>query len=108
MIRVSFVAKLSLIVTVVYPSGGILNQKGEFTVKITVNYSTMFITYPNDYLTECRRRGELPAPETEHEPNSVHLFGPVDDFRVLCVHVFAEVEQNGMLPAGKSVAGWMA
>jgi hypothetical protein len=39
MIRVSFVAKLSLIVTVVYPSGGILDQDDRFTVKITVHYS---------------------------------------------------------------------
>jgi len=40
MIRVNVVATLSLIVTVVYPSGGMFGQDDEFTEKITVTYRT--------------------------------------------------------------------
>ena len=60
-----------------------------------------------EHLTECRRRGELPAPETQQESDPFHLLSPVDDFLVLCIHVLTEVEQNSMLPAGNGFAGWM-
>ena len=38
----------------------------------------------------------------------LHFFGPVDDLLVLGVRVLAEVEQDGVLPASKPVAGWIA
>ena len=46
-------------------------------------------------------------PEIDQEPDPFHLLSPVDDFLVLRIHVFAEGEQNSMLPAVKPVAGWM-
>ena len=50
MIRVNFVATLSLIVTVVYPSGGISDQDDEFAVKLTVTCKTSL----NDYLSVAK------------------------------------------------------
>ena len=61
MIRVNFVATLSLIVTVVYPSGGISDQDDEFTVKLTVTCKTSL----NDYLAEVVGRDVLKSSHAE-------------------------------------------
>lgn len=51
--------------------------------------------------------GKFPAPKTEQELNAFYLFCPVDDFLVLLVHVFAEVEQYSIVQASKPVGSWM-
>ena len=49
----------------------------------------------------AREKG--PAPKPEQSPDSVHFLRPIDDLLELCFHMFAEVAQDGMFPAGKQV-----
>ena len=58
-------------------------------------------------LTQGRWRGKRPALKPEQSPDSVHFLRPIDDLLELRFHMFAEVEQDGMFPAGNGFADWM-
>src|SRR5699024_11015685 len=51
---------------------------------------------------------ELAALEDERGSNTFHFFGPIEDFGECRVHVFTEKVQDGVLPAGNTVAGRIA
>jgi hypothetical protein len=59
-------------------------------------------------LAQRRWAGELAALEDERGSYPLYLFGPVKDFDERRVHVKPEKVQDGVLPAGDSVAGGMA
>ncbi|EMA54432.1 hypothetical protein C450_06375 [Halococcus salifodinae DSM 8989] len=55
-----------------------------------------------------RRAKELATLEDERGSYAFHLLGPIEDFSECRVHMFTEKVQDGVLPAGNSVAGGMA